>query len=96
MDSSYSAFCATELNDMEESAADHLSDPVLEQLRSVVEADPEYQALMSAVMEGFPLQPIPPLTCDTVPVLSPDHIRYLGSFLDKRLTWSPTYATIKN
>ena len=30
--------CATELNDAEESAADHLSDPVLEQLKGVTPA----------------------------------------------------------
>jgi len=48
--------CATELNDAEESAADHLSDPVLEQLRSVAEDDLDYQALLTAVTDGFPSQ----------------------------------------
>ena len=42
--------CATELNDIEESGADHLSDPVLKQLQSVPEADPDYQS-MTTVME---------------------------------------------
>lgn len=34
-------------------------------------------------------QPCPPLTFNTVPIPSPEHTRYLGLYLDKRLTWNP-------
>jgi hypothetical protein len=34
-------------------------------------------------------RPSPPLIINTVPIPSPEHIRYLGLYLDKRLTWNP-------
>ena len=44
---------AIELQDADESAADHLSDPIIEQLRTVADLDQDYQALIKAVMDGF-------------------------------------------
>lgn len=34
-------------------------------------------------------RPSPPLTFNTVPIPSPEYTRYLGLYLDKRLTWNP-------
>ena len=33
--------------------------------------------------------PCPPVTFNTTPIPSPDQTRYLGLYLDKRLTWNP-------
>lgn len=47
---------AVTMNDVEQPAVDHLSDPVIENLKALAAEDEDYQKLLKAVTNGFPNQ----------------------------------------